>query len=412
MPAVSPSMTEGTLARWLKKEGEAVKAGDAIAEIETDKALVDLESEWDGVLGRVLVADGTAGIQVGSVIATIVKPGESPSATAVAPNPATRAAGIKPSSDGALPSPAPFVKEVGFRILASPLARRLARVHDLDLTFIQGSGPNGRIVRRDIDPALKAGAPASRASMGTRHAPEPAITPPAPTPPLPNEYEEIPHSAMRRIIAQRLSESKQQVPHFYLTIDCHLDKLLALRQELNRSLDGAKVSVNDFIVKAVAAAITRVPAVNASWTDAAVRRHKKIDVSVAVATPAGLITPVVRDADVKGLRAISDEIKDLAERARKSKLLPHEYQGGGISISNLGMYGIREFAAIINPPQSCILAVGAGEPRPVVVDGAVTAATVMTCTLSIDHRVVDGALGAEFLAAFKSLVESPIAILV
>lgn len=412
MPAVSPSMTEGTLARWLKNEGEAVKAGEAIAEIETDKALVDLEAEHDGTLGRILVADGTAGIQVGSVIAMIVQPGESLGAMPAASTSGT-ATGASPSSNNSLASPPAAVRQADFRAFASPLAKRLARAHDLDLTLIQGSGPNGRVVKRDIDLALKAELPASgKASTGARDAAQPIVAASPPASSSPDEYVEIPHSGMRRIIAQRLSESKQQVPHFYLTIDCRLDKLLSLRQEINNSLEGTRVSVNDFIVKAVAAAIARVPAVNASWTDTAVRRHKRIDVSVAVATPVGLITPVVRGADAKSLRAISDELKDLAERARKSKLLPHEYQGGGISISNLGMYGIREFAAIINPPQSCILAVGAGEPRAVVVDGAVTTATVMTCTLSVDHRVVDGALGAEFLAAFKAFVENPIAVLV
>lgn len=408
MPAASPSMTEGTLARWLKKEGEAVEAGEAIAEIETDKALVDLEAESTGIMGKALVHDGTTGIRVGTVIATILQPGESPAASSAA----VGAAKARPSSGGTPVSPAAFVKQADYRILASPLARRLAGVHDLDLTLIRGTGPNGRIVRRDIDLALKAGASASSAAKEARPAPAPAAAAPAPVRAPSNDYEEVPHSATRRVIAQRLSESKQQVPHFYLTVDCRLDRLLALRQEINRSLGDTRISVNDFIVKAVAAAITQVPAVNASWTDAAVRRYRKIDVSIAVATPAGLITPVVRDAGAKSLRAVSGEIRDLAERARKSRLLPHEYQGGGISVSNLGMYGIREFAAIINPPQACILAVGAGEPRAVVIDGEVVTATVMTCTLSVDHRVVDGAVGAEFLAAFKGFVENPLALLV
>lgn len=413
MPAVSPSMTEGTLARWLKAEGEPVAAGEVVAEIETDKALVEIEAECDGVFGRPLVEEGTTGIAVGTVIATILRPGESPGLRTTSPRPlgeATQTAvGKEPSPAAVTSAAATFVKPEDFRVLASPLARRLAHAHDLDLTLISGTGPNGRIVRRDVDLALKV-------DTRAQSAPKPAKSASATTTPVPilapDEYEEVAHSAMRRIIAQRLSESKQQVPHFYLTIDCRLDKLLALRQEINRFADGAKISVNDFVVKAVAAAVRRVPAVNASWTDTAVRRYRTIDVCVAVATPTGLVTPVVRNADAKGLRGISDEIRDLADRARKSRLLPYEYQGGGISISNLGMYGIREFAAIINPPQSCILAVGAGEPRAIAVDGAVAIATIMTCTLSVDHRVVDGATAAEFLAAFRGFVENPALLLV
>ncbi len=290
-------------------------------------------------------------------------------------------------------------------MFASPAARRLARDHGIDLSALRGSGPGGRIVMGDVAAA------AGESTAVPRSVPTP-IPPPAPSSRDGGDLDEIPHNAMRRVTAQRLTEAKQTIPHFYLTVDCRLDELLALRRQINACEAGLAVSITDLVVKAAALALRKVPAVNASWSDAAVLQHRRVDISVAVATRRGLITPVVRDADAKSLRAISAEVKSLAERARDQRLSPHEYQGGGFSISNLGMHGVREFAAIINPPQACILAVGAGEPRPVVRDGAVAIATVMTCTLSADHRVVDGVTGAEFLGAFRALVERPLALLV
>ncbi|MCC4118459.1 2-oxo acid dehydrogenase subunit E2 [Aromatoleum toluclasticum] len=401
LPATSPSMTEGTLARWLKKEGDTVSAGEVIAEIETDKALVDLEAETGGVLGRVYVADGAAAVPVDTVIAVIVQPGETvPAARPAAAMPLEPRVLAVAAGGAAGGDATGTLIQAGGRVKASPLARRVARMHDLNLTLLKGSGPRGRVVKRDVEVALGANASVPPAALTTA----PAV--------VPSAYEEIPHSAMRRVIAQRLSESKQQIPHFYLTVDCQIDELLALRRQINASLPAVKISVNDFVVKAVAGAMRQVPAVNASWTESAVRRYSEVDISVAVATPNGLITPVVHRAETKSLGSISAEIKELADRARHGKLLPHEYQGGGFTISNLGMHGIREFAAIINPPQACNLAVGEGEVRPVVKDGVVTSATLMTCTLSIDHRVVDGAVGAEFLSVFKRNIENPLGLLV
>ena len=397
LPALAPSMTEGNVARWAKKEGEAVTAGEIIAEIETDKAIVELESPAAGVLGRIVVPAGTNGVKVDTVIGWIVQAGEAvPDASAPAAAPARTAAA--PAS-AAAPSPA---RAAGERIFASPLARRLSEQAGISLEGLRGSGPHGRIVRVDIEAAVQsARTTAPAAGIG-------AAAPVAGS----GGYTDIPHSNTRRVIAQRLTEAKQQVPHFYLTIDCRIDRLLALRAEANAAQSEVKLSVNDFIVRAVALALKRVPAANASWGESAIRQWHDLDISVAVATPSGLITPVVRSADRKTVGAISEEVKALAARAREGRLKPQEYQGGGFTISNLGMHGIRDFAAIINPPQACILAVGAGEQRPVVVDGALAVATVMTCTLSVDHRVVDGAVGAEFLAAFKQLIEQPVALLV
>jgi pyruvate dehydrogenase E2 component (dihydrolipoamide acetyltransferase) len=423
MPTVSNSMTEGVLARWVKKEGEAVSKGEVVAEIETDKAIVELEAEAEGVIGKLFVVDG-ATVQVGVPMGVILEGGE--------PLPQKKADAAKPDLakplTGAASTAPVAVRAAGTRVFASPLARSLALLHDLDLSHINGSGPNGRIVKRDIEAAVATpatampvdasrsvarppGATPASATRTTesRDRPEPRVVP---APATAGEFEDIPHTPMRRVIAQRLSESKQQVPHFYLTIDCRLDALLALREQINGTLSDTRISVNDFIVKAVAGALKKVPAANASWTESAIRRWRNVDISVAVATPNGLLTPIVRNADAKSLGTVSAEIKNLAERARNGKLLPNDYQGGGFTISNLGMHGIREFAAIINPPQACILAVGAGEQRAVIRDGAVAAATVMSCTLSVDHRVVDGAIGAEFLAAFKVLIESPLAMLV
>jgi len=438
MPALSPTMTEGNLAKWLKNEGEAVKPGDVIAEIETDKATMEVEAVDEGKLGKILVPAGSQGVKVNQPIALLLEEGEDASALAKAataapkpaapaptpapatapapmasqpaaaptPGPATAPAPVA-SQPAAAPTPAPAAAAAtGERVFASPLARRMAQQAGLDLARVNGSGPHGRIVKADIDAALARGAPAVAK-------PAPAATPAAAPPAfgLP-AFTEQPHSMMRKVIARRLVESKREAPHFYLTIDCNLDRLLQLRQEINAKREKDKISVNDFVIKASALALKQVPAANASWTETAVRLYQAADVSVAVATPGGLITPIIRSADTKTLSAISAEMKDLAARARENKLKPEEYQGGTFSVSNLGMFGIREFAAVINPPQGAILAVGAGEQRPIVKDNALAIATMMSCTLSVDHRVVDGAIGAEFLAAFKKLVEDPLSMLI
>jgi pyruvate dehydrogenase E2 component (dihydrolipoamide acetyltransferase) len=418
MPALSPTMTEGNLAKWLKNEGEPVKPGDVIAEIETDKATMEVEAVDEGKLGKILVPAGSQGVKVNQPIALLLEEGEDAAALAkaatVAPKPAPAPAPAAPSAATPAPvaqqpgpAPAPAPAATGDRIFASPLARRMAQQAGLDLARVNGSGPHGRIVKADIDAALARGAPA--AAM-------PAPTPTAPTPAVPvaglPAFTEQPHSMMRKVIARRLVESKREAPHFYLTIDCNIDRLLQLRQEINAKREKDKISVNDFVIKASALALKQVPAANASWTDTAVRLYEAADVSVAVATPGGLITPIIRGADSKALSAISAEMKDLAGRAREGKLKPEEYQGGTFSVSNLGMFGIREFAAVINPPQGAILAVGAGEQRPIVKDNALAIATMMSCTLSVDHRVVDGAIGAEFLAAFKKLIEDPLSMLI
>ncbi len=420
MPALSPTMTEGSLAKWHKREGDAVNVGDLIAEIETDKATMEFEAADDGVLGKILVDEGARDIAVNTPIALLLEEGEDPSALDAA---LERAAPAEPPAQAAEPEPAPpaaaeeeakppppaAAKETGKRVFASPLARRMARQAGLELSRLKGSGPHGRIVKKDIESALASGA---------APAPPPAKRPAAPAVEASGvpAFAEIPHTSMRRAIARRLSESKREAPHFYLTIDCRVDELLKVREQLNgRSPEegpGAyKVSLNDFVIRAAALALKKVPAANAAWTETAVRRYRAVDVSVAVAVPDGLITPIIRGADHKGLADISREVAELAARARAGKLAPAEYQGGTFSVSNLGMFGIKEFAAVINPPQGCILAVGAGEQRPVVTDGALAIATVMSCTLSVDHRAVDGAVGAEFMAAFKQLVEDPLTML-
>ena len=405
MPALSPTMTEGTLAKWLKKEGEAVKSGEAIAEIETDKATMEMEVADDGVLGKILVPAGTAGVKVNAPIALLLEEGEDKSALAkvsapkAAPTPATsKPVPAAPSTPLAAP-----VAKAG-RIAASPLARRLAKDASVDISRIAGSGPHGRIVRRDIEAVASGKLPMLALTTVPAAAKAPPVDPSMP-------FTEVPNTTFRKAVARRLAEAKREIPHFYLSVDCELDALLKLRAELNaRAPEGEgayKLSVNDFVVRAVALSLRKVPAANATWTDAAIRLYQNVDISVAVATPLGLITPIVRRADTKGLAEISREMKALAERARAGKLVPEEYTGGGFTISNLGMYGIKSFSAIINPPQSCILAVGAGEQRPVVRKGALAIATAMTCTLSVDHRSVDGAVGAEFLAAFKPMIEDP-----
>ena len=415
MPALSPTMTEGTLARWLKKEGEQVKAGDIIAEIETDKATMEVEAVDEGILGKIVVAGGTAAVKVNDVIAVLVEPGESADA-APAANPAPAAA---PAPVAAAPAAAPVAASAsGDRAIASPLAKRMAQQAGLDLSAIAGSGPNGRIVKADVEAALAKGAapkaaPAPAAPVSVAAA---APAPKAPAAPITAPHTTVPHSTMRKVIARRLSESKATVPHFYVSMDIELDALLKLRGQLNAASpkDGPgafKLSVNDMIIKAAAVTLRRLPKVNASWTDDATVLYDDVDISVAVSIPDGLITPIVRKADQKGLAAISTEMKDLAARAKAGKLKPEEFQGGGFSISNMGMYGVRDFAAIINPPQAGILAVSAGEQRPVVKDGALAIATVMTCTLSVDHRIVDGALAAEWIAEFKRIVEQPLSLM-
>jgi len=433
MPALSPTMTEGTLARWLKKEGDQVKAGDIIAEIETDKATMEVEAVDEGVLGKIVVPGGTAAVKVNDVIAVLVEPGESAEAAPAAkPAPAPVTPKTEPAPQAAAPVPAttPSVASQadvpagasGDRVIASPLAKRMAQQAGLDLARLQGSGPNGRIVKADVEAALAKGpqpqaaaaAPAPQAAPAAAPAPVPKA--PTPAAPITAPHQAVPHSTMRKVIARRLSESKQTVPHFYVSMDIELDALLKLRGQLNAASPkegpGAfKLSVNDMIIKAAAVTLRRIPKVNATWTDEAAILYDDVDISVAVSIPDGLITPIIRKADQKGLAAISTEMKDLAARAKSGKLKPEEFQGGGFSISNMGMYGVRDFAAIINPPQAGILAVSAGEQRPVVKDGALAIATVMTCTLSVDHRIVDGALAAEWIAEFRRIVEQPLSLM-
>jgi pyruvate dehydrogenase E2 component (dihydrolipoamide acetyltransferase) len=420
MPALSPTMTEGNLARWLKKEGDRVKAGDVIAEIETDKATMEVEAVDEGILGKIVVPDGTQGVKVNDVIAVLVEQGEAvPSgAPAAAPAPAAATpAAAAPAPAAAAPAalnPQPIPPSGGDRVFASPLARRMAQQAGLDLAGVKGSGPNGRIVKADIEAALSRGpaaAPAA-AAPAAAPAPKPAATPFATTAP----HTAVPNSTMRKVIARRLSESKATIPHFYVTMDMEIDALLKLRADLNarspKDGPGAyKLSVNDLVIKATAATLRRFPACNASWTEDAIIQYHDVDISVAVSIPEGLITPIVRHADTKGLAAISAEMKDLAARAKSGKLKPEEFQGGGFSISNMGMYGVSDFSAIINPPQAGILAVSAGLQKPVVKDGALAIATVMTCTLSVDHRVIDGALAAEFMQALKRTIEDPLSLL-
>jgi pyruvate dehydrogenase E2 component (dihydrolipoamide acetyltransferase) len=426
MPALSPTMTEGNLARWLKREGEEVHSGDVLAEIETDKATMEVEAVDDGRIGRLLVPEGAQGIKVNQPIAVLLAEGEDETAIAAPtaapppapPAPAPRAAEAPAAAAAAAPTPAPALPPRGNgRIFASPLARRMAAQAGLDLAAITGSGPQGRVVKSDIEAALSGARPLAAAAVPplvAAAAPAPAmrglskeqVVALAGNPP----YTEKPLTAMRRVIARRLTESKQTVPHFYLSVDCEIDALLKIRADLNAKSE-VKISVNDFVVRAAALALRQVPAANASWSEDAILIWDSVDISVAVALDDGLITPIVKSAHGKGLATIAGEMKDLAARARAGKLKLEEFQGGTFSISNLGMFGVRDFAAVINPPHGAILAVGAGEQRPLVKDGALTVATVMTCTLSCDHRVVDGAIGAQFLAAFKKLVEDPLTML-
>jgi pyruvate dehydrogenase E2 component (dihydrolipoamide acetyltransferase) len=425
MPALSPTMTEGTLARWLKKEGEQVKAGDIIAEIETDKATMEVEAVDEGVLGKILVADGTEGVKVNDPIAVLIEAGEAVPSAAAAPaaKPAPAAAAPAAPAPVAAPAPAPVAPAPamnghapsGERIFVSPLAKRMATQAGIDLAGVKGTGPNGRIVKADIEAfqpgAAKPAAPAPQpaASPVAVSAPKPAVAITAP-------HRLVPNSSMRKVIARRLTEAKSTIPHFYVSVDIELDALMKLRADLNAKSpkDGPgafRLSVNDLVIKAAAVTLRRIPTVNASWTEDNIVLYDDVDISVAVSIPDGLITPIIRHADQKGLSVISAEMKDLAARAKTGKLKPEEFQGGGFSISNMGMYGVTSFSAIINPPQAAILAVSAGQQRPVVKNGALAIATVMTCTLSVDHRVVDGALGAEWLAAFKSILEDPLSLM-
>ena len=418
MPALSPTMTEGTLAKWLVALGDTVQSGDVIAEIETDKATMEVEAVDEGVVGQLLVAEGTEGVPVNTVIAVLLEDGEdaaamegmdiAPPATA-APAPEPVAASIPAPTPVAAP-PAPVAAAPsGDRVFASPLARRMASQAGLELSGVTGTGPNGRIVKRDIETALAA--PSAAAPAPTQVAAPTSAPAPAAVSPFEPEYDLVPANNMRKIIAQRLTESKQTVPHFYLTVDCEVDAMLKIRKELNAQSDAYKISVNDMIIKACGIALRKVPEANASWTGDAIKMYKTADIAVAVAIEGGLITPVIRNAGGKGLETISGEMLELAAKARDGKLTPEEFQGGTFSISNLGMFGVRNFDAVINPPQGAILAVGAGEPRPIVKNGALAVATVMSVTLSVDHRAVDGAVGAQFLAAFKGLIENPLSML-
>jgi len=428
MPALSPTMEEGTLAKWHVKVGDTVKAGDVIAEIETDKATMEVEAVDEGVIEAILVEAGTENVKVNAQIAKLTGEGESPApaptqaAPAEAPKAApTPAAPAQAAGETAAPAkPAPAVAPTGDRVFASPLARRLASAAGLDLKAIAGSGPHGRVVKADVEAAGKGGsvaAPktASASAPAASTAAEPRKVQSLEQMGIPaGSYDLIPLDGMRKTIARRLTDSFRDVPHFPLTIDLEIDALLAARAKINHLLEGqgVKVSVNDIIIKACAVALKRVPEANASFTPEGIAMHHHADIAVAVAIDGGLITPIVRAAETKGLAQISAEVKDLAARAKAKKLKPEEFQGGTFSVSNLGMFGIKAFASIINEPQGAIMSVGAGEQRPVVKDGQLAVATVMTVTLTCDHRVVDGAIGARFLAAFKPLIEEPLTLLV
>ncbi len=444
MPALSPTMEEGNLAKWLVKEGDKIKSGDVIAEIETDKATMEVEAVDEGTVAKIVVPAGTEGVKVNALIAVLAADGEDVAAAAsgagaaaapaakdapkadVAPAAAPAPASV--SAPAAAPAPAASAPAAndGHRTFASPLARRLAKEAGIDVTAISGTGPHGRVVKKDIEAAVSGGA--------AKAAPAPAAQPAAAAAPAApkgmsddavlklfeqGSYELVPHDGMRKTIAKRLQESKQTIPHFYVSVDCELDALLALRTQLNdsapKSKDGVpayKLSVNDMVIKALALALRDVPDANVSWTDSAMVKHKHADVGVAVSIPGGLITPIIRSAEQKTLSTISNEMKDYGKRAKERKLKPEEYQGGTTAVSNMGMMGVKNFAAVVNPPHATILAVGAGEQRVIVKKGEMVIANVMTVTLSTDHRAVDGALGAELLAAFKGYIENPMGMLV
>jgi pyruvate dehydrogenase E2 component (dihydrolipoamide acetyltransferase) len=460
MPALSPTMEKGNLAKWLKKEGDKVKPGDVIAEIETDKATMEYEAIDEGTLAKIMVPEGSQDVAVNQLIAVLAEEGEDVTATAAAAGQGAVAKALPaaassprapdrreapsgpqsrpssppvraeppPSRRDAKPSPSPAAgggdaRPAGSnRIFSSPLARRLAKEAGIGLGRIQGTGPHGRIIARDVQAAASGTGLVAPATE-----PAPGLAPPA-APPSddkiralfePGSYEVVPHDNIRKVIARRLVEAKQTIPHFYLTVDCNIGRLLRAREEINdaapKGKDGKpeyKLSVNDFVIKALALALQHVPDANVTWTEGGMLKHKHSDIGVAVSIPGGLITPVVRKADQKSIRVISDEMKDYAARARTRKLKPEEYQGGTSAVSNLGMYGIKDFAAVINPPHATILAVGAGEERAIVKDGKIEAAWVMSCTLSTDHRAVDGALGAQLIGAFKALIENPVMMVV
>ena len=469
MPALSPTMEKGNLAKWLKKEGDKVKPGDVIAEIETDKATMEYESIDEGTLAKIVVPEGTQDVPVNQLIAVLAEEGEDVKAAAagaaksVAPAAKPASPAAKPTS-AASPAPQPSLQTAAAsapgpspatpsslqgaevvarsatgeevrtdghganRIFSSPLARRLAKEAAIDLAHIQGSGPHGRIIARDVEAAKEAIKSGRGLTAAPAAAPAPSARPPQPIAPSdekiralfePNSFEAVPHDNVRKVIARRLLEAKLTIPHFYLTLDCNIGKLLAAREEINaaaaKDKDGKpayKISVNDFVIKALALALQRIPDANVTWTEGAMLKHKHSDIGVAVSIPGGLITPVVRHAEQKSLSVISNEMKDFAARARARKLKPEEYQGGTSAVSNLGMYGIKEFYAIINPPHATILSVGAGEERAVVKAGRIEAAHIMTVGLATDHRAVDGALGAELLGAFKALIENPVMMVV
>jgi pyruvate dehydrogenase E2 component (dihydrolipoamide acetyltransferase) len=433
MPALSPTMTEGKLAKWHVKEGDAVKSGQVICEIETDKATMEVEAVDEGKIGKIVVAEGAEGVPVNAVIAILLEEGETAVPAGATPAPATAPKAAAPPAPAA-PKPAPAAPAPaaqaaaapaaaapaakppaapsGGRIFASPLAKRIAAEKGLDLSRITGSGPNGRIVKADVESAKPGAAPAAAPVV----AGAPRAAPPSAGRPVfvaPGDTR-IPHTAVRKVIARRMLESKQTVPHFYLTVDLEIDALLAARQAINAVAEkkGAKVSVNDMVIKACAKALRDHPECNASWTEDEMIQYGAVDISVAVATDRSLITPIVRNADMKGLAQIASEMKDLAARAKVGKLKLDEFQGGGFTISNLGMFGINSFAAIINPPQAMILAVGMGEERAVVRKGQVVVRNMMSCTLAVDHRVVDGAMGAQYLQTLRAYIEQPAAMLV
>lgn len=415
MPALSPTMEEGTLAKWLVKEGDSVASGDLLAEIETDKATMEFEAVDEGVIAKILIAEGSEGVKVGTVIAIIAEEGENVSEAAKGGASAPKADPVPAKAQAAVPAAAPKVdaapvKVSDDRVKASPLARRVAEAKGIDLASVVGTGPNGRVVKADLEGA----APAAKAAPATVPA---AAAAPVAAPAAAQDFG-IPHevvklSGMRKTIARRLTESKQQVPHIYLTVDVQLDKLLKLRGELNAGLASrnVKLSVNDLLIKALGVALIQVPECNVQFAGDQMLQFKRADISVAVSIPGGLITPIVTEADSKGVAGISTAMKDLANRAKDGKLKPEEYQGGTASLSNMGMFGIKQFEAVINPPQGMIMAIGAGEKRPFVVDDSLQIATVMSATGSFDHRAIDGADGARLMQAFRELVENPIGML-
>jgi pyruvate dehydrogenase E2 component (dihydrolipoamide acetyltransferase) len=431
MPALSPTMEEGNLAKWLVKEGDKVSSGDVLCEIETDKATMEVESVDEGIVAKLVVAAGTEGVKVNALIAILAADGEDVAAAASGGGaaPAAKAEPAKtdaaPAKTEAAPAAAPAPASSGTRTFSSPLARRLAKDAGIDISAVSGTGPHGRVIKKDVETAVAGGgakaAPAA-AVPATAAAPAPLAKGASDEAVLKNfaegSYELVPHDGMRKVIAKRLQESKQTIPHFYVSVDCELDALLALRAQLNAAAperDGKpayKLSVNDMVIKALALALRDVPDANVSWTETNMVKHKHADVGVAVSIPGGLITPIVRSAELKSLSAISNEMKDLGARAKSRKLKPEEFQGGTTAVSNMGMMGVKNFAAVVNPPHATILAIGAGEERVVVKKGQMVVANVMTVTLSTDHRAVDGALGAELLGAFKRYIENPMGMLV